>query len=122
MNRTRLRARQFDRERERLYGADASLVLFEKLPGKKDAESLNSLLAVPGGWLPRTERLRGEVQALKVVDVIEQADLTLAIVQKADRISINGLICNLETWDAPDAEPRMWTFYGREIKQGAVKR
>lgn len=118
MDRTRLHARQLDRERVRRLGAGAELKFFEKRAG----QATDALLTITSGWLPTKERNRGDVASLFVIEVAEQVEVTPEIAGRTDRLDVNGLLCTLETWDAPDSEPRVWTFYAREIKQGAVKR
>jgi hypothetical protein len=99
-------------------GEGAELKFFEKRAGQAN----EPLLTVTAGWLPAKERNHSDVSSLYVIEVTRQDTVTLELVRQTDRLDVHGLLCTLETWDAPDSEPFVWKFYAREIKQGGVKR
>jgi hypothetical protein len=117
-DRTAMLGKYFDRQRARL-NITGPLKLFEKRSGPSSTEPL---LTIEYGWLPTKERNRGAVETLYVVEVTEREELTQEIVSRTDRMEAGGIMFDDVTWEAPDREPRLWVFYGREVKTGALKR
>jgi hypothetical protein len=125
MDRTRLKARQFDRERAR-YGPEGPLQFFEKKAGQtQDA----LLISIEGGWKSESERRLGEVESTFVISITEQEAVTAEVISKASRALVGGTYCSVENWESPHAgngdgegAPPMWTVYAREVKPGAVRR
>jgi len=116
-DRARLIGRRFDRERQRTLGEGARLEFFEKRGGQPD----EPLLTITDGWRVLTERVRGQVETLLRIEVTERDEITPELIARVDRVRSSGMLCGDITFDSPVTEP-VWTIFGREIKQGGVKR
>ncbi len=105
----------FDVKRELLYG-DVTLKFFEKRSGDPV-----ELVEITSGWLPSSERIRGQIETLFKVEVIDQELLTPDITSRVNRLQWGENYCKVDSQDPPQGEPRMWTFFTKEIKGGAIK-
>lgn len=117
-DRTRLRARQLDRERLRKFGQGATIKLFEKAAGREDG----LLAEITEGWSAEDERRAADVESTSVISIAEQGGVTTEIMARVSRVLFNGVRYSVENWQAPGGAPRLWTIFAREIKPGAVKR
>lgn len=116
LNRSRLAFRVLDRKRERLKLGNVKLQFFEKLNGPA------TLLAeITQGWAPSEERIRGQIETLFKVEVGDQSALTTEVATRTNRIQWGNNYCKVDSQDPPQGEPRMWTFFTKEIKTGAIK-
>jgi hypothetical protein len=104
-----------------------SFKLFEKKAGPVDPET-ESLLEITKDWWPTVERIRGQVEGLLRIEVLDpildeddQPLLTEEIARKGARILWQGTTYRVENYDAPRDAPRKWIFFCTEIKVGAVK-
>ncbi|HEX2881005.1 MAG TPA: hypothetical protein VHO25_15845 [Polyangiaceae bacterium] len=106
----------FDAKREIIYGPSVTLKFFEKKTG-----AAVQLAEVIGGWLPGEERIRGQIETLFKVRVVEQSALTSDVTSRVNRLQWGDNYCVVNSQDPPQGEPRMWTFFTKEIKTGAIK-
>lgn len=116
VDRARLKFRLFDRQRARLKLGSVKLQFFEKKTG--DAVLLAELAS---GWVPDEERIRGQIETLYKVNVVDQAALTLSVTSRVNRLQWGNNYCKVDSQDPPQGEPRMWTFFTKEVKIGAIK-
>lgn len=105
----------FDLARTALHGS-VTLKLFEKKSG-----DLVLLATVSDGWFPSSERIRGQIEGLFKVEVIEQSVLTSDVTSRVNRLQWGDNYCKVDSQDPPQGEPRLWTFFTKEIKVGAIK-
>lgn len=119
MDKTALMFRALDRARARRGLAGSELSLFERqFQGREDEEPF----VVEGGWLPKTERVRGQVETLLRFDIVDREELTPEIAAASNRINWDGMLLGVTTYNPPIGEPRYWTFFAEEVKEGAIKR
>lgn len=116
VDRARLKFRLFDRQRARLKLGNVKLKFFEKKTG--DTVLLAELV---GGWVPSEERIRGQIETLFKIEVAEQALLTTNVTSRVNRLQWGTNYCTVNSYDPPRGEPRVWTFFTKEIKTGAIK-
>jgi len=105
----------FNKIRRLLYG-DIVLKFFEKKTG--DAILLTQ---ITDGWLPDEERIRGQIETLFKVEVIDQEKMTADVTSRVNRLQWGTNYCKVDSQDPPQGEPRIWTFFTKEIKTGAIK-
>jgi len=121
-DRTRLKARFFDRERKRHLGEGATLTLLEKKAGPAD----ETLIEITLGWDFEEERRRGEVESLAVIRVTARDELAPELIARASRARVvtaaGETLYRVESYDLPKRAPLVVTLYARELKPGAVKR
>ena len=116
VDRTRLTSRMLDRKRARLKLGNIKLQFFEKLTGTP------TLLAeIEDGWCPSDERIRGQIESLFKIEVGDQLILTADIAKRANRLQWGANYCSKESYDPPQGEARVWTFFSKEVKTGAIK-
>jgi len=105
----------FNKIRKLLYG-NVTLKLFEK----KTSDAV-LLAEITDGWLPDEERIRGQIESLIKIEVIDQDLLTPDVTSRVNRLQWGDNYCKIDSQDPPQGEPRMWTFFTKEIKVGAIK-
>lgn len=110
-----IKAHSYDVARKLLLG-DVTLKFFEK---KTDPPTL--LAEVRDGWLPSSERIRGQIETLFKVEVVDQSLLTSNVTSRANRLQWGNNYCKIDSQDPPQGEPRTWTFFTKEVKTGAIK-
>lgn len=112
----------FNARRQAFFPAGSqAFKLFEKKAGPVAIPAPEALLEVTTDWFPTVERIRGQVEELLRVEVIEQEALTEDIARRGARIVWQGTTYKVESYDAPRDAPRKWIFFCTEIKLGAVK-
>lgn len=100
------------------FEISGSLQLFEKNSGAGP----NTLLAtVATGWKPEQERIRGQVETLYKILVVDQDMLTPDIMDRVDRLAWENFYCTVQSAQPPYREPRIWVFFTKEILIGAIK-
>ena len=110
-------AEAFDAYRE-AFEISGSLRLFEKNTGA----GANTLLAtVETGWKPEQERIRGQVETLYKVLVVDQDVFTEEVMKRVDRLEWGNFYCTVQSAPPPYREPRIWVFFTKEILVGALK-
>jgi len=100
----------------KLFYGDVTLQFFEKKTG---APLL--LAEITDGWLPEEERIRGQIETLFKIEVVDQRDLPVEVAAQVNRLQWGDNYCVVESYDPPQGEPRIWTFFTKEIKIGAIK-
>lgn len=113
-DRTELKAKLFDRERERkLLDVTLSLIL-------NAGTAEQSELEVEGGWLPERQQKFGEVNSIFKVEVTAREELTAEVMSQADRLRLGDVLYHFN-YDPPLSEPRVWTLYATEMKAGGLR-
>jgi len=105
-----------DRKRTRLKLGRVKLKFFEKLTG-----SPVLLAEIESGWCPSSERIRGQIETVFRIDVSDQPLLTANMASRTNRLQWGNNYCKIESQDPPQGEPRIWTFFTKEVKTGAIK-
>ena len=116
VDRTRLTSRMLDRKRIRLKLGNIKLQFFEKLTGE-----MTLLAEIEDGWCPSEERLRGQIETLFKIEVGDQSGLTTNVTSRVNRLQWGTNYCKVDSQDPPQGEPRVWTFFTKEIKTGGIK-
>lgn len=114
---TKAYAEAFDAYRE-AFQISGCLKLFEKNTGSGP----NTLLAtLYTGWKPDQERIRGQVETLYKVLVVDQDVLTPDVMKRVDRLEWDDFYCTVQSAPPPYREPRIWVFFTKEIVLGAIR-
>lgn len=107
----------FDGYRE-AFELPSALQFLEKKAGQ-DQPSV--LLEIHGGWKPSEERLRGQVETLFTLLVADRNSMTPDVMSRVNRIQWGDNYVGGITYNPPTKEPRIWTFFAKEVKVGAIK-
>lgn len=107
-------AQTLERARRRRF-PDATLSLILNAGGTDEAE-----FKILDGWGPLEQQPFGEERSLYKIMVIDREELTVEVMDQADRLRLNGVNYAF-TYDPPVVAPMAWTFYATERKAGGLK-